>query len=129
MKIDLIEVPTPMCSEFQMFAEPDLELLKSTKTIRVSVRHETKTRISTSMTLGKYCGRINFAIEGIKTHNENGFSHISSEHETSNFFVKSAKQDIVVYKEYIKKVVEHIVKNIFKLELDEIKIELEAGNF
>lgn len=129
MIINLVEVPPPMFSEFQMFAEPDLELLKKEKKVRISVRHETKTRISTSMTLGKCCVRINFPIEGIKTHNEQGFSYISSAKESSNYFVKSAKQDLEVYKEYVKKVMEHIVKNIFKVELDELTIELEAKGF
>ena len=129
MIINLIEVPTPMFSEFQMFAEPDLELLKEKKTVRVTARQHTKTRISTNMTLGKCCVKINFPIEGVKTHNESSFSYVSSSTESSNYFVKSAKQDINAYEEYVKKVIEHIVTNIFKLELDEITIELEANRF
>ena len=129
MTINLIEVPTPMFSEMQMFAKPDLELLKEKKTIRVSVRQKTKTRISTSMTLGKACVRINFPMEGFKTHNESGLNLGTYEMESSDYFVKSAKQDLNVYKEYLKKVIEHIVNDIFKIELDELTIELEAKNF
>ena len=129
MTITLVKVPAPMFTEFQMFAEPDLELLKEKKTVRVTARQHTKTRISTSMTLGKSCVRINFPIEGVKTHNENSFSYVSSSTESSNYFVKSAKQDINAYEEYVKKVIEHVVKDIFKLELDEITIELEANHF
>jgi hypothetical protein len=129
MKINLIEVPTPMFSEMQLFANPDLELLKEKKTIRVSVRQKTKTRISTSMTLGKACVRINFPMEGFKTHSESSLNYGTCENESSDYFVKSAKQDLNVYKEYLKKVIEHIVKDIFKVELDEITIELEAKNF
>ena len=129
MTINLIEVPTPMFSEFQMFAEPDLELLKEKKTVRISVRQKTKTRISTSMTLGKACVRINFPIEGFKTFNESSMNFGTYENESSDYFVKSAKQDVNAYKEYVKKVMEHVVKNIFKIELDELTIELEANNF
>lgn len=129
MKINLIEVPTPMFSEMQLFANPDLELLKEKKTIRVSVRQKTKTRISTSMTLGKACVRINFPMEGFKTYSESSVNYGTYENESSDYFVKSAKQDLNVYKEYLKKVIEHIVKDIFKVELDEITIELEAKNF
>ena len=68
-------------------------------------------------------------IEGVKTYNESSFSYVSSSTESSNYFVKSAKQDINAYEEYVKKVIEHIVTNIFKLELDEITIELEANSF
>ena len=124
MTIKVVKVPAPMFTEFQMFAEPDLELLKEKKTVRVTARQHTKTRISTNMTLGKCCVKINFPIEGVKTHNEKSFSYVSS-----HYFVKSAKQDINAYEEYVKKVIEHIVTNIFKLELDEITIELEANRF
>ena len=129
MIINLVEVPTPMFSEMQMFAEPDLELLKEKKTIRVSVRQKTRTRISTSMTLGKACVRINFPIDGFKTYNESSINFGTYENESSDYFVKSAKQDLKAYKEYLKKVIEHIVNNIFKIELDELTIELEAKNF
>lgn len=129
MNVNIVRVPTPMFHEFQMFAEPDLELLKETKKIRVSIRQYTKTRISTSMTLGKCCVRINFPIEGFKTHTEDSHSFVSSSKESSSYFVKSAKQTLEVYEEYLKKVVEHVVSDIFKLELDEITVELEANSF
>ncbi len=129
MKINLIEVPTPMFSEMEMFAQPNVELLKEKKTIRVSIRQKTKTRISTSMTLGKACVRINFPIEGFKTYQESSNNFGTYENESSDYFIKSSKQDLSVYKEYLKKVVEHVVNDIFKIELDEITIELEAKNF
>lgn len=129
MKINLIEVETPMFSEFTMFAKPDFELLKRTKTIRVSVRQQTKTRISTTIGLGQFSARINFAAEGFKTHNETNHSFISNESEDSNYFIKSKKQGLAEYKEYVKKVIENVIVNIFKLELDEITIELEVKNF
>ena len=129
MEIKIIEVEPPMFSEFTMFANPDLELLKQSKTIRVSIRQKTKTRISTTMQFGQYCVRINFAVEGIKTHEESEYNMFSGERSTSNYFVKSAKQDLNVFKEYLKKVVEKVVVNIFKITLDEITVELESKKF
>ena len=129
MIINLIEVPTPMMSEFEMFANPNVELLKEKKTVRISVRQKTKTRISTSMTIGKSCVRINFPIEGFKTFEESSYSMLTYSNTTSNYFVKSTKQNLSVYKEYIKKLVEHVVKDILNVELDELTIELEAKGF
>ncbi len=129
MKINLVEVAPPMFSEFQMFAKPDFELLKEKKKVRVSFRKETKTRISTSMQFGQYRVKINFAIEGVKTHEETDFSFVSSERETSNYFVVSKKQDFNAYKDYVSKVIEKVIVNIFKVELDEITIELEGKSF
>jgi len=129
MKINLVEVDAPMFSEFQLFAEPNFEILKEKKKVRVSFRKQTKTRISTSMHFGQYRVKINFAIEGFKTHEETEFSFISSEKQTSNYFVVSKKQDFNAYKDYVSKVIEKVIVNIFKVELDEITIELEAKNF
>ena len=129
MKINLVEVDTPMFKEFTMMGEPDFDLLKEKKTVRISLNNNTKTRISTSMQFGKYCVKINFQAEGIKTHEEIGYSMFSGERTTSHYFVRSKKQDLNVYKEYVKKVIEEVIVKIFKIELDEITIELEAKSF
>ena len=129
MIINLVEVPTPMFREFQMFAEPNKELLKEKKTVRISIRQKTKTRISTSMTLGNSCVRIDFPIDGFKTHEESVVSMLTYRKETSNYFVKSTKQNLSAYKEYVKKLVEHVVKDMLNVELDELTIELEAQSF
>ena len=129
MKINLIEVPTPMFKEFTLFSEPNLEVLKEKKIIRVCVHHETKTRISTDMQIGQCCRKINMPIEGFKTHSETYHSYVSGERNTSHYFVKSAKQGLEAYKEYVKKVIEKVIIEFFKLELDEITIELEADKF
>lgn len=129
MKITLNEVAAPMFTSFTMFAEPNFELLKEKKEVTVSFRHYTKTRISTSLQFGDYCVRINFSNPNFKTHEETSISYFSSNREVSNYFVKSKKQDFEAYKEYVKEVVNEVITKIFKVELDELTINLHKGNF
>ena len=129
MKINLVEVPRPMTSSFMMFAKPDLNLLRETKTIRVSFHHITKTRISTSIQFGEYCVKANKFIDGYKLHEDVQFSYFSGEQETSHYFVKSKKQNYDVYKQYVIKLIESVIKDNFNLELDEITINLEQRQF
>jgi hypothetical protein len=129
MKINLVEVESPMFKSFTMFANPDIKLLKETKTVRVTPFNITKTRISTDIQFGQYCVKINKPIEGFKTHESTEMNYFSGTQSTSYYFVKSKKQNIEAYKEYVKKVVETVIKDYFRLELDEITIELEKGGF
>jgi hypothetical protein len=129
MDIKIIEVPTPMFSEFTMYANIDIDKLKKEKTVRVRPHNETKTRISTSLQIGQSRNKINFAIEGFKTFEKTSFSYLSGNSETSHFFVKSKKQDLEAYKEYVKKVVEKALTEYIGVELDEVTIELESQKF
>jgi len=129
MKINLVEVPVPMVTEYNLISSPDKELLKEKKVIRISPNNHTKTRVSTQMQIGMSRNGINFAVEGFKTHEESQHSYFSGENQVSNYFVKSKKQDIEAYKEYVKKLVEIVLKDYLGVELDEVTIELEVGNF
>ncbi len=129
MNVNLVEVPTPMMSSFTMFADPDLSLLKETKKLRVSFHHNTKTRISTSLSFGDYKVKVNNLIQGYKLHEETNHSYFSGNYETSHYFVKSKAQNYEVYKEYLTKLIPHILTDYFRLELDEITIELEQREF
>jgi hypothetical protein len=129
MKINLVEVPTPMVSSFTMFADPDFNLLKETKKIRVSFHHHTKTRISTSISFGNYRAKVNNIIEGYKHHSHTDWNYFTGNKVTSNYFVKSKAQNYEVYKEYLIKLISDIFTNYFSFELDEITIELEQREF
>lgn len=129
MKINIIEVESPMVREFTMFAGIDKEKLKESKTVRVTVSHETKTRVSTTMQIGQSRNKINFAVEGFKTHEQREHSYFSGEIQVSNYFVKSKKQGLEAYKEYVKAVVEDALKNYIGVELDEVTVELESSDF
>jgi hypothetical protein len=129
MKVNIIEVPTPMVTEFTMFAKIDKDKLKETKTVRVTASKETKTRISTTLQIGQARNKINFAVEGVKTHEEQRHSYFSSDIEVSNYFVKSKKQDAEAYKEYVKAVVEDALVNYIGVDLDEVTVELELSDF
>lgn len=129
MKVNLVEVPTPMMSSFTMFADPDLSLLKETKKLRVSFHHITKTRISTSLSFGNYRVKVNNLMQGYKQHEETNHSYFSGNYETSYYFVKSKAQNYEVYKEFLTKLIPYILTDFFRLELDEITIELEQREF
>jgi hypothetical protein len=129
MKINLVEVPRPMVSSFTMFADPDLNLLRETKTIRVSFHHHTKTRISTSIQFGEYCVKVNKFIKEYKQHEDTDWNYFSGNKVTSYYFVKSKKQNYDVYKEYVIKLIDDVIRNHIKLELDEITIQLEQREF
>jgi hypothetical protein len=129
MKINLIEVPTPQVVEFQLMADPNRELLRESKTVRVSIDHETKTRIGTSMQIGNSRTGINFPANGFKTHEKTEWNYFSGNQVTKHFFVKSKKQDIESYKEYVKAVVETALKDYLHMDLDEVTIELETRKF
>lgn len=129
MKVNLVEVPTPMFSSFTMFAKPDLLLLKETKTLRVSFNHNTKTRISTSISFGDYRVKVNNLMQGYKQHEERNSNYFSGGIETSFYFVKSKTQNYEVYKEFLTKLIPYILKDFFRIELDEITIELEQREF
>lgn len=129
MKINLVEVPAPMFTEYSLCASPNKELLKETKRVRVSPRCHTKTRVYTNMQIGNSRNGINFVVEGFKTFEQREHSFISGDLQVTNYFLKSKKQDIEAYKEYVKKVVEIAIKEYLKVELDEVTIELEVANF
>jgi hypothetical protein len=129
MKINLVEVPVPMVTEFSLCASPSRELLKETKKVRVSPSCHTKTRVYTNMQIGNSRNGINFVIEGFKTFEKREYSFLSGDLQVTNYFLKSKKQNIESYKEYVKKVVEIAIKEYLKVELDEVTIELEVANF
>ena len=129
MKINLVEVPTPMVSSFTMFADPDFNLLKETKKLRVSFHHNTKTRISTSISFGNYRVKVNNLMQGYKQHEERNSNYFSGGVETSYYFVKSKSQNYEVYKEFLTKLIPYILTDFFRFELDEITIELEQREF
>jgi hypothetical protein len=129
MKVNLVEVPRPMMSSFTMFADPDLSLLKETKKLRVSFHHITKTRISTSLSFGNYRVKVNNLMQGYKQHEERNSNYFSGSIETSYYFVKSKAQNYEVYKEFLTKLIPYILTDFFRLELDEITIELEQREF
>jgi len=129
MKVNLIEVERPMFKSFTLFADPNLSLLKEKKVIRVSAYNITKTRVSTDISFGNYCTKVNLPILGFKTHESTEYNMFSGRQTTSNYFVKSKKQSFEMYKEYVKEVVTKVINEFFKIDLDEVTIELEKGGF
>jgi hypothetical protein len=121
MKISFINTPTPMVTSFTMFAEFPTALLKEKKALTITARHETKTRVSTSLSIGEHTSLINWSIEGIKTFEKSEWSYFSGSKKTSNYFVLSKAQGIDKYKEYLTAI---LTKLCEKLEIDELQVYL-----
>jgi hypothetical protein len=109
MRVNLEIVPRPQSSSFIMFADIDLELLKDTKEITVESNLHTKTRVSTSMQVGQARVGINLPIEGFKTYEEQSNNYYSGGMNISNYFVRSKKQDVNLYIEYVKTLIAYII--------------------
>lgn len=105
MEITLVEIEKPFFSSFTLFEKIDLDLLQEKKEINISFSKLTKTRISTSMQIGKSRNKINFNIDDFKLFEETNFSYVTSEKQTSHYFVISKKQDFEAYKKYVVKLV------------------------
>lgn len=128
MKINIIEVPTPSVKSFTMFSEPDRNLLRETKTVRCCIHNITKTRVSTDLQFGNYCVNINNVVEGFKLYENTEWNMFSGNRVTRYYFVKSKKQNLEVYKQYLEKLV-RIAMQYLHVELDELIVELECRNF
>jgi len=128
MKINLIEVPTPQVTSFTLMADFDKKKLIETKTLRVQPHCVSKTRVATSMQVGDTRAGLNLEIEGYKQHNITEMNYFSGNRVTKFYYVKSKKQNLEDYKEYVKKLVIEALKYIH-IELDEITIELETAKF
>ena len=128
MKINLIEVPTPQVTSFMMMADLDRAKLRETKTVRIQPHCVTKTRVATSMQIGETRAGLNLEVDGYKQHSETSINYFSGNHVTKFYYVKSKKQNLEDYKEYVKKLVVKALAHIH-VELDEITIELESAKF
>jgi len=128
MEIIITEKQAPMFSSFQMFAEPDLNLLRQTKEVTVDIRKDTKTRLSTSLTFGNYKVHINLPVEGFKTHYKEEHSYLTSSVQRSYLFVISKKQNKEAYFEYLKALIKIVLTEYYKVELDTITVNVHSRN-
>ena len=129
MNIIINEIERPKCNSFMMFAEPNLVLLAETKEIEIHVNQNTITRLSTSMYFGgNYSAKINMPFAGFKTHEERKDNYFSGGVSVSHYFVKSKKQNKDCYKEYLKLIIEVVIKDYFKLELDTLIVNVYFNN-
>lgn len=125
MNIILKEIEKPFCREFQMFGKIDADKLKETKTVTITTKDISKTRISVGMQIGNWYNSINLKVEGFKQFEETSFSYADYKKNTSYYFVKSKAQNYEAFKKYVIE----LVKQAFILigiEMDSIIIELET---
>jgi hypothetical protein len=129
MRTKLVLVEPPMFKSFTMFGKPDFELLKQSKTIRVSFDKVTMKRVSTNIQFGDCQVKVNLPIKGYELFEHNEFNFFTNEQSTSYLFLISKKQNDEVYKKYVVDLVKLVLKNYFKIKLDKLTIELEFARF
>lgn len=129
MNVIINTIDRPTSTSFEMFAKPDLAFLKEKKTVMVVLRNETKTRVSTTLYFGgKYSTLINLSSTKFKTHEQREMNYFSGNCQTSHFFVKSKKQDLEAYKEYLTEIITDVIEKYYELTLDTLTINLAVGN-
>ena len=124
MKINIVITERPMFTEHTMFAKPDIQKLKETKTLTVNGSFISKTRIDTQMQIGSDRHGINLKVEGYKTDRVPEHSYFTGEWSYPEYFKKSKKQDVTSYIEYVKEVVTIALNDYLRVELDEVTVNL-----
>ncbi len=121
MKVIINEVPSPSSFSFNVMERFPVDLLKQTKTLTVSTRLKTKTRVCTSLYIGSHSSLINDAIEGFKTHEHREPNYFCGGETVSHYFVKSKAQNLDSYKRYLEAVCQ---RYFAQFGLDELTINL-----
>tara|TARA_R110000851_G_scaffold33317_1_gene88613 strand:+ start:67 stop:459 length:393 start_codon:yes stop_codon:yes gene_type:complete len=126
--INLVQKPTS--TSFTMFAKADLSKLRENKEVTVSYNFVTKTRVSVSISIGQLRNGINFELPNYKQVSKTEYCYLSGEHTTSNYFVKSKKQNFDVFKEYVKELVAMTITEYFNVtDINVLTINLEDSGF
>lgn len=132
MIVELVQIEKPFFTSYELFSPIDLELLEKTKEILVTFDFIGKTRVSTSMQVGKAKYKINLQMPEFNQFEHTQYNSGAGEMESSFYYVISKKftkqQSFENYKLYVQKLIELIVTTKFKLDLDKITIQL-AGSF
>lgn len=124
MKIDIKEVPNPRSRSFRLFAKLNVMDIIKGKVIRLYADHETKTRITTSISCGEATFKINRAHPDFNTVQKDEYNYFSQELNISHYFVISKKQGRTEYLSYIHTVVKGLFTEIgIAPRLDELTIE------
>lgn len=124
MEIEFKEVPRPMVTSFTVFEKLDINKLKKEKTIRITPKFVTKTRLSTSLQLGQFRAGLNWKIDGYKTDKVTKNNYMHSRTETSHYFKVLKSQPLEKYREYLKEMLKQFIDNL-NIEIDKLIVEIE----
>ena len=124
MKIIIKHKERPISSSYKMFAKFDLAKLKQEKQITIEANYISKTRVSTTLIYGEASYKINKKVPGYKLAYKSEYGMFTGETEDLYYFKLLTSQDFEVYKKYLKKLLVIIFKDYFKLEIDELTVNL-----
>lgn len=123
MEIVINQVPTPMFNEFTVFEKLNTEKLIEEKKIIFIASNETKTRVHTSVKIGKAQKGVNWKVDGFKTHEKEHRNFFTYDVVLSNYFVVSKKQSINEYFDYIKGIINNLLDDNIKDKIDVLEVE------
>jgi hypothetical protein len=123
VKLEIVEPKTSYSCT--MFAQPDKELLRKTKTIIVRSFFVSKTRVDTSMQIGEAKNGINFEVQDYRSDKVEDFSYLDGAWHVYHYFKKLKSQGFEEYKEYVKKAVKIAVEEYLLIkDIDVLTIKL-----
>lgn len=128
MKVTLNKVSSPMFTEFAVGERLDVQKLLESKKIVLDYSLKGKTRVSTSIQVGKWRAGANLTIGNYKFHTFEEINGLTGKYIEGGYFKITKKQNFEVYMEYIKELVEYIINSVFKVSMDEVEIELRINN-
>jgi len=129
MNVTIREVEAPMWKSFVLFQKIDREELKKEKKVTVTAGMHTKTRVSTDMQFKDACNKINIELPGFKFDREENMNYFSGNCSVNHYFKKSKNQGKEAYLLYLEKLIAHVIKEYFHLDMDEITVELIDNAF
>lgn len=125
MEINIKQVDEPFFSEFGIFAKPDPELLLKKGILTVEASHKSKTRITTSVSWGSFCAKINWAVEDFNTAEVLEDNLLHDQEELHNYFVISKKQGKQEYYSYLHRCIVKLIKQLGLYDqMDQLMVEI-----
>ena len=128
MNIQIKEVEIPQSSSFTVGAKLDVDLLYETKTIRVKPEFESKTIVSTDLSLGDWRAGINWQSDNFKQVRKVENNFLTGSVDEVYYFKYLKSQGKEQYYEYLKEVVSLYIERIkkqYNIELDSLTLEVE----
>jgi len=111
VKIEIIPVPVPMVTEFELMGKLDLSLVfLANEPIVITTSPMGKTMVNTSLQIKKTRVRVNWKLGDYKFHHKQEYNMFSHQKVDSYYFKNLKSQGIPEYKQYLEQLVREILK-------------------
>lgn len=125
MNIVFKNVKRPMVTSFTVFGKLDVNKFKERKTIRVSPRFITKTRIATTIQFDDWRVGFNWNNDNFKLHKKEEYNMMHDKTSINYYFKWLKNQQYDEYLKYLKENLKLFITKQLKLNFDELIVEIE----